>query len=466
MPARRRRGSRRPAGGNVWAADARRNFVPAGIGISCAAGRGGIRPAGRARGSGFALHAAPTIIPDAPLPADLPPVHRPRVAAPASGAACLMRTLLVTPASPFALDSGAAQRTALLHAALGRLGRCDVLVLAPGTETRVLPAEDRRVALQAQWKSLPLGADGYARHEPLTRLVARHLDLGAYDVVVGRYLTPVAKLALPRGVPTVVDLDDVCYRYDASCGWSGPALAARAKAWLKQSAVTTALPRFDAFFFVSALDRARFAQAAGAILPNIPYRRPVTPAFGAAGTTVLFVGSLWYEPNREGVERFLARAWPRVRAARPEARLLLAGAAPAADRARWAAHPGVAAPGFVDDLEAAYRDAALAVAPVWCGGGTNIKVLEAFAHGRACVTTRFCAQAFGDVFDPAADLAVADDDAGLARLVDRLLGDADERESRAREGAAKVAHAFGPARFEAVVADTVRGVVRAAAAAT
>lgn len=373
-----------------------------------------------------------------------------------------MRTLLVAPASPFALDSGAAQRTALLHAALARLGRCDVLVLEPGAETRVLPASDRRIVLHAQWKSLPLGAEGYARHEAVTRLVGGALDLSAYHAIVGRYLAPISKLALPRGVPAVVDLDDACYRYDGSCGWRG---AARAKAWLKQSAVATALPRFHAFFFVSAPDRARFAHAAGAVLPNIPFRVPPDAQPVSAGATILFVGSLWYEPNRDGVERFLARAWPRIRAARPDARLLLAGAAPAAERARWAAHPNVSAPGFVDDLDAAYRDAALAVAPVWCGGGTNIKVLEAFAHARACVTTRFCAQAFGTVFDPSADLAVADDDAGLAHAVVRLLGDAAERAARARRGAAVVASALSRSRFDAIVAEVMRGVVRTAAAA-
>ena len=103
-------------------------------------------------------------------------------------AAGVMRILLVTPASPFAPDSGAAQRTALLHDALVRLGSVDVLLLAPGADTRALPVPDERIALRAAWKSLPLGAEGYARHEALTRLVAGALDLLAYDLVVGRYL--------------------------------------------------------------------------------------------------------------------------------------------------------------------------------------------------------------------------------------------------------------------------------------
>lgn len=376
-----------------------------------------------------------------------------------------MRTLLVTPASPFAPDSGAAQRTALLHAALARLGAVDVLLLAPGAETRALPVPDERIVFRAAWRSLPLGAEGYARHEPLTRLVAGGLDLLRYDLVVGRYLAPVSKLALPQGMPALVDLDDVCTRFDASIGWGGQALAARTRAWLKQSAVASVLPRFRGCFFVSPLDREHFSGVAGTVLPNIPYGPPAAPDAAAPGETVLFVGSLWYAPNRAGVERFLARAWPRVLAARPGARLVLVGAAPAAQRDRWGAHPGVAAPGYVEDLAAAYRGAALAVAPVWSGGGTNIKVLEAFAHARACVTTRFCARAFGDAFDPAADLAVAADDDALAQRIVHLLAHRAEREDRARRGAAVVARRFGRERFDAAVRELVGRVAPAAVAA-
>jgi glycosyltransferase involved in cell wall biosynthesis len=338
-------------------------------------------------------------------------------------------------------------------------------VLEPGGETREIPVPDARVLMRARWRSLPLGAEGYARHEALARLVAGRVDFGAYDLVVGRYLMPISKLALPPGLPAIVDLDDVCYRHDASLGWHGAVLAARARSWLKQSAAASALARFQAFFFVSPLDRARFADLPGAVLPNIPYRTPTGPTPASRGATVMMVGSLWYPPNREGVERFLARSWPAVRVARPDARLLLAGAAPPAVRARWGAHPEVAAPGFVADLDAAYRDATLAVAPVWSGGGTNIKILEAFAHGRVCVTTRFCARAFGDAFDAAADLAVADDDAGLATAIVRLLDASDERERRARRGAAVVAAAFSRARFDAVVRELVAHHVDATAPA-
>jgi len=366
-----------------------------------------------------------------------------------------MRAVLSTPASPFDPDSGAAQRTALLYDALRRIGAVDVVLLEPGTVTRLLPVPDERILLRAAWKSLPLGAEGYARHEALTRLLCSAVGPRGYDLAVGRYLAPMSKLTLPPDMPSIVDLDDVCTRFDASLDWTGPMLAARTRAWLKQSAVAAVLPRFSASFFVTPLDRRRFAGAPGMVLPNIPYRPPVSPEPASHGRTVLFVGSLWYAPNRAGADRFLARSWPRVRAAHPDARLVLAGAAPAEQRQRWAEHPGVAAPGYVEDLEAAYREAALAVAPVWWGGGTNIKVLEAFAHARCCVTTRFCAQAFGHAFDPAADLAVADDDDGLADHLVRLLGDRDEREARARRGAAVVARDFGRERFDAAVRELV-----------
>jgi glycosyltransferase involved in cell wall biosynthesis len=370
-----------------------------------------------------------------------------------------MRILLITPFSPFSPASGAEQRSALLHEGLARLGRVDVVRLEPGPRTRALEPADRRIRAHVQWKARPFGIDGYAANGTVTRLVAGAVDLGAYDVIVARNLTPVSRLALPPAPPVIVDLDDACYRFDPILGFGRAMLARRMKAWFKQSAMASAMTRYRAFFFVSGQDRDRYAPGAAAVLPNIPYALPQRIDPSSPDGPILFVGSLWYGPNREGVARFLERTWPAVRHARPDAQLVLAGAAPEADRARWSGAPGVSAPGFVPDLAAAYRDAALVVAPVWSGGGSNIKILEAMAHARACATTRFCMRPFADACDPARDLSVAASDAELAANIVRLLGDPAEREARARRGAELVRERFDRDTFFERIAGLLRGTV-------
>ena len=51
------------------------------------------------------------------------------------------------------------------------------------------------------------------------------------------------------------------------------------------------------------------------------------------------------------------------------------------------AQPGIELEGFVADVRPAYRRATLVVAPLVASAGTNIKVLEAMAMGKAVVST-------------------------------------------------------------------------------
>jgi glycosyltransferase involved in cell wall biosynthesis len=350
------------------------------------------------------------------------------------------RILLVSPASPFTPQSGAQQRTALLHEALLAMGEVDVLLLEPITGPSRLVSPKPGVLAHGFWHQRSLGIGKFKPDQTLNQaLKAEGVDLGLYSLIVGRYLNPICKLAIPPGVRTVVDLDDWGYQY------AGSKLSVRLKsayaAWLAQRQ----LKRFDAFFFVSQRDQARQPELESAILPNIPFNPPAQPFPHTDSATLLFVGSLWYAPNREGIDRFLARSWPAIKAAHPQARLLLVGAAPPAMRQAWEQHPDVSAPGFVDDLGEAYRNAAFTIAPIYSGGGTNIKILESLAYGRACVTTPHCADAFTTALS--SGLGVAQDDTDFARLCIQWLADADHRRSQTETGLDQIRKHYTPALF-------------------
>ena len=348
------------------------------------------------------------------------------------------RILLVSPASPFAPQSGAQQRTALLYEALQTLGNVDVLMLEPTSGPSRLDPPKPGILAHGCWHQPPLGIGKFKPDLALSQaLKAAGLDLAHYRLIVSRYLNPVTKLAIPPHVGTVVDLDDWGYHYAPGA----LALAARLKsayaAWLAQRQ----LKRFDAFFFVSQRDQARHPQLLSARLPNIPFSPPTQPFPQTDSATLLFVGSLWYAPNRTGIDHFLARCWPAIKAARPEARLLLVGAAPPAVRHAWEKSPDVSAPGFVDDLGEAYRNAAFTIAPIHSGGGTNIKILESLAYGRVCVTTPHCAHAFKSDL-ASAGLGVGEDDAGFTQHCIAWLADIEGRRSEAQKGHAQIEKYF------------------------
>jgi polysaccharide biosynthesis protein PslH len=359
------------------------------------------------------------------------------------------RLLFLTPVSPWASASGAEQRSALLLEALQALGTVDVVQLTPGP---VMQARRKTVdGIQMVYGEVP-GASRPFRYRPkpdLTGAIEASLGkpLSSYDLIVGRYLWSMCQLALPGGVRTLVDLDDFRYRYGPQAGWSFTLATERLVKTLSHLLARRQLARFDAAFVVSEADQTLLGAMPNAVLSNVPWSAPAQVAPPAVGKQVLFVGSLWYRPNADGIDWFLAKVWPQVRAAHAQATLHLVGPAPPARREGWEKHPGVTAPGFVDDVGAAYAAAALVVVPVHSGGGSNIKVLEALGYGRACVLSSLALDAFRVSLRSGEHLLEAGDASAFAAHIIRLLDDPLLRSRLAESGLHAVRESFERRRF-------------------
>ncbi len=103
---------------------------------------------------------------------------------------------------------------------------------------------------------------------------------------------------------------------------------------------------------------------------------------------LLFLGSLDYAPNRDGLAAFLRTTWPALRAARPGVRLSVVGRGDAPDlRERCAFEPRVAWVGEVPDPRPWLARCSALVVPLRIGGGTRVKIVEALAAETPVVTT-------------------------------------------------------------------------------
>lgn len=103
---------------------------------------------------------------------------------------------------------------------------------------------------------------------------------------------------------------------------------------------------------------------------------------------LLFVGTLAYSPNVEGLQWFLESVFPRFRRAYPDGTLTVVGREPTAQvRALCEPTEGALLEADVPDLRPFYRDARAVVVPLLAGGGTRIKILEAAAAGRPVLST-------------------------------------------------------------------------------
>ena len=138
---------------------------------------------------------------------------------------------------------------------------------------------------------------------------------------------------------------------------------------------------------------------------------------------LLFIGSFAHLPNLLAAEFFVNEVWPRLRGARlhviagarhdyhlerSQVKLDLSGA-------------GMEVDGFVSDVRPAYARAAVVIAPLRASAGTNIKILEAMAMGKAIVSTR--AGVNGLDLKPGEDFVLAESADEFARAVEALLDD-------------------------------------------
>jgi glycosyltransferase involved in cell wall biosynthesis len=182
-----------------------------------------------------------------------------------------------------------------------------------------------------------------------------------------------------------------------------------------------ALNEFDYAVAVSDAERERFARvrepadaSTTIAAPNgvAPLPEPAGPPAGPAPgepLRLLFVGSLNYEPNAQGLEWFAHEVAPRLRE-RVEVEIEVVGPG-----RRGPELPGVSYLGRVDDVGAAYARAHAAVVPLRAGAGSRLKVVEALAQGVPLVSTTLGVEGY-DLVDGEHALIADDPDTLVERF--------------------------------------------------
>lgn len=145
--------------------------------------------------------------------------------------------------------------------------------------------------------------------------------------------------------------------------------------------------------------------------------------FSEADENLLYVGTLSWPANADGLRWFLQDAWPRLKTMHPQLTLDIIGRGADAGLKSVAASAGVALHGFVDDLEPFYRKSKVFLAPLRFGSGTKVKVITALYRGLPCATTSIGAEGLALV--PDQEVMLADDAADMIAGINRLLTDRD-----------------------------------------
>lgn len=104
--------------------------------------------------------------------------------------------------------------------------------------------------------------------------------------------------------------------------------------------------------------------------------------------SIIFTAMFAYPPNSEAAQILIDQIYPRLRETFPNCRLMLVGVEPTRYMRQAAKQdPGIVVTGTVPDVRPYLAAASVVVVPLWQGGGTRLKILEAFAAGRPVVST-------------------------------------------------------------------------------
>lgn len=172
---------------------------------------------------------------------------------------------------------------------------------------------------------------------------------------------------------------------------------------------------------------------------------------------LLFIGSFAHLPNVLAVDFFLRVVWPKLKSSGIRLHII-AGASPQyyldryQDRVRLdLSERGLEVEDFVADVRPAYRRATIVIAPLLASAGTNIKIMEAMAMGKAIVSTP--AGINGLDLQPGKDLIVANTGSEMAAAISELLDNAARRESIERQARLTVERRFN---WDAIAAEQKR----------
>ena len=154
----------------------------------------------------------------------------------------------------------------------------------------------------------------------------------------------------------------------------------------------------DAVAAVSSADLARFESIkrdlTGSVVP-VGYDFDTPLAWESHSCEVLFLGRLDWPPNREGLIWLLENVWPQVALRRTDLTLTIAGSGDGAWIKPYLALDNLNFLGCVPDPALLYARSVVALVPIFYGGGTRVKAIEAGRFGRAVLSTAMGIEGLG-----------------------------------------------------------------------
>jgi polysaccharide biosynthesis protein PslH len=179
-----------------------------------------------------------------------------------------------------------------------------------------------------------------------------------------------------------------------------------------------------------------------------------TPTTDPPRAGLVFVGSMDWLPNIDGMRFFVEEVLPLIRRKRPDCALAIVGREPSREIRAFAEKDSlIKVTGTVPDVRPYLGTSAVSIVPLRIGGGTRMKIYEAMAARVSVVSTAVGAEGL-DVHPPD-NIRIADSASGFAAQCLELLEDPSERSRQSQAAWDLVARNFGwdsvARRFESIL---------------
>lgn len=142
---------------------------------------------------------------------------------------------------------------------------------------------------------------------------------------------------------------------------------------------------------------------------------------------IVFVGGYGWYPNRDGMQYFADAILPEIRKQHPHTPITWVGRAPEGFAEAFQRDYGITMTGYVDDVRPYLQGASCYIVPLRVGGGTRLKILDAWATGNAVVSTSIGCEGL-DAVD-GSNILIRDHPRDFAAAVSHVLNEEDYRRS-------------------------------------
>ncbi len=211
----------------------------------------------------------------------------------------------------------------------------------------------------------------------------------------------------------------------------------------------TACHWFDRVVAVSPEDEARLQQDYGIMQTGVvplgvdtEYFAP-NPAISPRPNHLVFMGSMNWLPNNDGIIWFLETVWPELRKRISDVTVIIVGREPSEQLRRLAEASGnaVQVTGGVPDVRSYLAEASVFIVPLRIGGGTRLKIYEALSMNKPVISTTVGAE--GLPLENGIHLLKADTPADFLKAITRVLSDQNLAAELGKTGGRLVREQYG-----------------------